>query len=160
MVKDLAAGIWEYRGWSSGRQPSAVSSQLSVFSFQAAEQCLLMVISLCATRRKLPAKRGWREVAERQELRKYFCRTVLTLGDLNPSGETVLFLTGEAETRSAASRCSRSTGLVPYSARRISVGSVRSARSTAGSVATSAVSRMAHAGKAMIFGNNSRDASY
>ena len=39
---------------------------------------------------------------------------------------------------------------VPHSARRISVGSVRSARSTAGSVATSAVSRMAHAGSAII----------
>jgi hypothetical protein len=34
--------------------------------------------------------------------------------------------------------------------RRISVGSVRSARSTAGSVATSAVSRMAHVGEAII----------
>ena len=39
---------------------------------------------------------------------------------------------------------------VPHSARRISVGSVRSARSTAGSVARSAVSRMAHAGSAII----------
>ena len=34
--------------------------------------------------------------------------------------------------------------------RRISVGYVRSARSTAGSVATSAVTRMAHVGKAMM----------
>jgi hypothetical protein len=39
---------------------------------------------------------------------------------------------------------------VPYSARRISVGSVRSARRTAGSVAMSAVSSMAHAGSAII----------
>jgi hypothetical protein len=37
-----------------------------------------------------------------------------------------------------------------HSARRISFGSVRSARSTAGSVATRAVSRMAHAGSAII----------
>src|SRR3569623_1150170 len=39
---------------------------------------------------------------------------------------------------------------VPYSMRRISVGSVRNARSTAGSVAMSAVSKMAQAGKATI----------
>ena len=39
---------------------------------------------------------------------------------------------------------------VHHSARRISVGSVRSARNTAGSVATKAVSRMAHAGSAII----------
>jgi hypothetical protein len=39
---------------------------------------------------------------------------------------------------------------VHHSVRRISVGSVRNARSTAGSMATSAVSRMAHVGKAIM----------
>ena len=39
---------------------------------------------------------------------------------------------------------------VPHSARRVSVGSVRSARSTAGRVATRAVSPRAHAGSAII----------
>src|SRR5437763_16268955 len=38
----------------------------------------------------------------------------------------------------------------PHCARRISVGSVRRARSTAGNVATRAVSRMAHVGEAII----------
>ena len=39
---------------------------------------------------------------------------------------------------------------VPHCARRISVGSVRNARSTAGRVATRAVSRMAHVGEAIM----------
>jgi hypothetical protein len=39
---------------------------------------------------------------------------------------------------------------VPHSARRVSVGSVRSARSTAGSVATRAMSPRAHAGTAIM----------
>lgn len=43
-----------------------------------------------------------------------------------------------------------STRVIPHSVRRISVGSVCSARSTAGIVATSAVSRMAHPGKAIM----------
>lgn len=43
-----------------------------------------------------------------------------------------------------------STGLVAHWLRRISVGSVRSARSTAGNVAMSALSSMAHAGNAII----------
>ena len=41
--------------------------------------------------------------------------------------------------------------LPPHSERRISVGSVRSARSTAGSVATNAASRRASVGQAIIF---------